>query len=434
MALLGAAVLLGAIFTGVSNLRAASDQRDYHLRVIEQFSSQLPRPDLSDYRSATGPGYHLLMAVVHRWFTNDERALRAVSAGITLLLLAMLGWAVGRYVKWTTAVALCLPMLTSLYVFVSGVWLLPDNLAWLTVLAALLVAHRPRADDLMFVAAALVLAAAVFVRQTNLWPLGVLVLAATLSPFEPVEGELALRPPLHPLWRRVSVLMLLMGIPAVVVLAWFYRMWHGLTPPAFQSTHGGPLPPGHSGWQHEGPNFAVPAMVLAVLGTTGLFYAGFFWRGVRHGLSVHNRGKVLILMGVLVGAAAALLVPTDMSHAGGRWSGLWNVSTKFPVVAHRSLLIAPLAAIGGATVVLWFLALGPRDRWIWLATWLCFTVAQTANAMAWQKYYEPFCLMMLALAAGRVARRHGAPRLAAAGPLALATLLAGVTLWSLTRG
>jgi hypothetical protein len=321
-------------------------------------------------------------------------------------------------------------MACSLYVFTSAVWLLPDNLAWLTCLAALLIAFRRRVDAWTFVGATLVLAVAVAVRQINLWPLGVLVVAVALNRHPAHDEDDRLAPPLERGWPRNACLMLLTGIPALLILAWFHHLWHGLTPPAFQTVHG-PVPPGHSGWQHEGPNFAVPAMVLSVFAATGLFFAGFLWPTIRAVLT--GRGLSIVIAGLLIGAATALLVPTDFTPAPGpRYSGLWNVSAHFPVAGHRSLLIVALAAAGGALILVWFLALGPRDRWIWLSAWLCFTAAQVANAMAWHKYYEPFCLMMLALAAAKVVDRRRAPGWAVAGPILLAVLLAAVTLSNLT--
>jgi hypothetical protein len=331
-------------------------------------------------------------------------------------------------------------MLTSLYVFGSAVWLLPDDAAWLTVLVAILIAfHGPTRSNIeaWFAYIAVVLVAAVFVRQINLWPLGAIVVGMMLarggdddgSPFA-LDDSLA--PPLRQNAWIIGGLTALVGIPALLVLAWLHHLWHGFVPPPFQHVNGPFPPPGHSGWQHEGPNFSVPTMVLAVLGVAGAFYAGFLWQS-RAALA---RRFALIAGGAIVGAIAALAAPSNWNEAAGRYSGLWNVSKKFPVFAERSSLMIALAALGGAMIVAWFVALNARDRWIWLATWACFIAGQTANAMAWHKYYEPFCLMMFAIAASRLPTRRAArpPVWAYAGPVALAVLLAGVTLANLSRG
>lgn len=52
-----------------------------------------------------------------------------------------------------------------------------------------------------------------------------------------------------------------------------------------------------------------------------------------------------------------------------------------------------------------------------------FIAAQTANAMVWQRYSQPFCLILLALAAGRTAGPEDRPPpRCAAGPVMLAAL------------
>jgi hypothetical protein len=272
----------------------------------------------------------------------------------------------------------------------------------------------------------------VFVRQTNLWPLGPIVIGTMLGPADdgpPDQDGLAV-PLRRDAW-KLGVLTTLVGIPALLVLAYFHHLWHGFVPPAFQHVDG-PLPPGHSGWQHEGPNFAVPTMVLAVLGVAGAFFSGLLWPARR----VLGRRAGMIAVGAAAGLIAAVATKSNWDEAGGRYSGLWNISKHFPVFADRSTLMAALAALGGGTVVAWFVALNARDRWTWLVAWVCFIAAQTANAMAWHKYYEPFCLMMFAVAASRLppARDARTPRWVFAGPIALATLLAAVTLSNLTRG
>src|SRR5215218_6469406 len=162
--------------------RATWDQDAYHLPTVVKFDREWPRPDFSDYPSATTPGYHLVLAAVRRVSGADHRALRVAAALFTAGLLATFGWSVGRRVGPWTAVAVGLPLACSAYVFSSGVWLLPDNAAWWGVLGMLMVALRPRADWRTYAGGGAILLAVVLVRQLHLWTAAVLVVAAWLGP------------------------------------------------------------------------------------------------------------------------------------------------------------------------------------------------------------------------------------------------------------
>ena len=81
LAFLCAVSVLPVIFLGRDATSEAFDQQIAHLPAVEQFAAQLPAPDLSNYPSATGPGYHLLLAVparlgwrvgclLHAWFAS----------------------------------------------------------------------------------------------------------------------------------------------------------------------------------------------------------------------------------------------------------------------------------------------------------------------------------------------------------------------------
>jgi hypothetical protein len=101
--------------------------------------------------------------------------------------------------------------------------------------------------------------------------------------------------------------------------------------------------------------------------------------------------------------------------------------------------VIALACIGGAILAAWAVVLPRRDRWLFLAAWAGFTVAQAANREAWQRYYEPFVLILFALAASRLpavdvtpgAPRPTAFRWANLGPLLLAGILAAITVAAL---
>jgi hypothetical protein len=408
--------------------RATWDQDAYHLPTVNKFAAEWPRPDFSDYPSATTPGYHLVLAAVRRLTGADDRALRIVASLFTVGLLATFGWSLGRRVGPWTAVALGLPLVCSAYVFSSGVWMLPDNAGWWGVLGMLLIALRPRVDWRTYAGGAAVLLALVMVRQLHLWTAGVLVVAAWLGRgadaargaggFDAAAGA---DPPSRTL-RRAS-LGVLSAVPAVLALAWFFRLWHGATPPS-------------PGGFNAGINPAAPPMVLAVLGIVGTFYAGFL---APRTAALRGNWPALVA-GCFVAGVIAAVPHTSYSMSAGRWSGLWNLAQKVPVYAERSPLIIGLAAWGGVVLAAWVLALPHRARWLFLTACLAFTAAHTATHEAYQRYYEPFAVMLFALSAVRVrsdwaaeggATQSPTPRWAVVGPLLLAGLLCWVTVSAL---
>ena len=54
------------ILSGNANGRAAADDYNYHWIAINQFAIEWPSPDISNYHSATTPGYHLILAPLVR--------------------------------------------------------------------------------------------------------------------------------------------------------------------------------------------------------------------------------------------------------------------------------------------------------------------------------------------------------------------------------
>jgi hypothetical protein len=418
LALLFGAAALPLILGGDERGRGAQDQNGFHLPAIRHFAAQWPAFDFHDYSSATTPGYHLLGAGVEHFVSGEERVLRLASALLTVGLLVALAAAVGRSLPTWPAVAVGLPMVASLYVFSSGVWLLPDNIAWWGVLGIVLLGLRRRVDWKSYVGGGVLLLELVGVRQSNLWAAAVLWLGAWLGS----DAEAPLWPDRPKQWgergRRLAG-MLLATLPAFVLVAGFWALWGGGTPPSFAS-------------EHRGGNPAMPALTLAVLGVYGLFFAGFLLPAAGR----FTRGQWLaiagaILLGFIVGVAPA----TSYSAAQGRVSGIWNAVPHLPIFGERSVLIVALAMLGAGWLAAWCCALRRRDRWVFLGAWVAFIAAQSANNMAWQRYVEPFVLMMLALAAARVHKDSPptppAPRWAAFGPALLAMGLAAVTVWSL---
>lgn len=416
--------------------RGVHDQINYHLPAILRFARELPRPDLSNYDSATTPGYHLALAVFARLVSDDPRVLQVASLLFTLALLTLFVHTVARRardaaVATTTTPALnplllSLPLACSLYVFSSGAWLLPDNAGWLGVLAVLALAlHQPPTARVLLAAGA-VLLLLVLVRQIHLWAAGVIWAAAMiprtdLATADASTGVLLSRAGLAAMVRRL-VPAVLVTLPAFVLVGGFVALWGGLTPPMFQKKlHGG--------------NPAAPAFILALAGGFGVFLLPFLLDPIR---SLWRSRPWLMALAALAGVTLAAIPETTYSTAHGRYSGLWNMvrlldDAGYSIADRTSPLILVLSPMGAILVLSLMMAQSLRDRVIFGVALAGFIAAQTASRDLWQRYSEPFLLMMLPLmAAGLPApARPGLRRLGVIGVWVLSAALAAVTVFSL---
>lgn len=415
--------------------RMASDQLLYHEVVVRVFAREFPHLGYHDYLSATTPGYHTLLAAVV-WAGVEARwALQLIASAFTLGLVALLGGWLARRAGEFEGLLLALPVALSLYVWPAGVWLLPDNAAWLGVLAVVLLALRPRTDWKLYVLGGLVLGALVFTRQIHVWSAGVLWLAAWLGgeradgPDNPGLGEPSAAELLRPRADRLgrAALAVAASLPALAIVLAFLLLWKGLTPPTFQDVESGRV-------GYHGGNPATAAFILALVGLVSLFYGGY----LAPVLGELARRPWWLAAAVAVGLLASLLPETTFSKEAGRWTGLWNVAARFPVLAGRtSPLIVALAVLGAVAMLAWGRALRWRDRWVLLGAVVAFAAAQSSSQELWQRYVEPLVLILVALAAALAvrARRAGAPgetiatawRWRLAGPVVLAVLFALLT-------
>jgi len=365
--------------------RVFSDQRVYHEEAIRQFAREWPAFNFTDYASATTPGYHVLLAGVVRFLSGSTLMLQAFSALFTLALVMLLGWWVGRATSPWRAIALALPFAASTYIVQSGVWLLPDNLAWFGVLAILVLALRP--PESAGVAAGVlirggaVLAALVFTRQIHLWAAGLLWLSAWLTP--PLPPGAWWRTLVSTPAKRIAWLLgaFLVTLPAFGVLAWFRSLWGGaLTPPKFASLH------------QSGLNLAAPAFTLALVGGFSMLFGATLLAPL---VSAWRERRGWLIGAGIAALALGVAAPTTYSMAQGRWTGLWNLAAKLPSIGHTSLLIAGLAVVGGVALVAWTYHLDARRRLVLLGALAGFAAAQSVNAQLWQRYVEPLVLMVV---------------------------------------
>lgn len=377
--------------------RGRFDQLNYHEPAILRFAEQWPAPDVSDYLSATTPGYHLVLAAVARYVSPSLVALQLVGSLFTVgLLVALSRWLSGR-AGTVTATLLGLTVLCSLYVFSAGVYLLPDNAAWCAVLGILLLALRPRVDLGTYAGGGAILLALVLTRQSHLWAMGVLFAAAWLGAiFQPKSGGVGeigalLSDPGRRLGRLAA--MVVCCVPALLALVWFSRIWGGLTVPIYQS-------------YMQGPNPATPAIILAQLGVIGAFHAGFWWRS---GIDLIRTRPGVVAGVVLLGLVVLLGPDTTFDKDAGRYSGLWNISAKFPDVGGRTNLAVVGLGLGGvAAVSAWLAGLDARKRWVMLGALVAFAAAASMPKNAWTRYHEPMLLMWSAIASALIASGPGA--------------------------
>jgi len=421
------ACALPIVFSGAVNRgRAAADHLNYHEPVIHAFADQWPSPDLSNYHSATTPLYHLLLAAVEVAAQPSRRGFMLLGSLFTAGLLGLL--ALSLPVRPGRAVVLVLPVIASMYVFFPGVWLLPDNAGWLGVLAVLLLALRPATNWRLLAASGAVLLALVLVRQIHLWAAALVWAAAWLGPdageTDPVPDRLEPTRRVGELFEhfgsrlRRLVPAILVTAPAFVAVGYFYWLWGGVVVPRYQAGHHG----GYHGW-----NPATPAFHLTIVGSFVPFFLGFMVPGLK---------RLLRSTGVLLGVVALVLVlvtipATSYAPELGRKSGLWNLVLKVPLIAGRTspvlLVLAPVGAIGIAALLAQVRA---RRAWIYLGAFVAFNAAQTMSPQLWQRYHEPFILMILALLAAE-GTRLTVPAWARAwrwaGPMVLAAGLGALT-------
>jgi hypothetical protein len=189
-----------------------------------------------------------------------------------------------------------------------------------------------------------------------------------------------------------------MILPALVVVI-CVTAWYGLTPLGFQEPHEGNF------------SLAAPAMSLALTGLFGVFYLPIFVpsaAAMRSLIARHWRWPV-------AGALFAIAVPTTYDLHDGRWGGaLWSMARLSPSVAHCSVAIVALAAVGALVLAAACRAAASADRRrdaaIMLIALTAFAAAQTFNSLCFQRYFEPMILMTLSWLATLVLAHHSQAR------------------------
>ncbi len=402
--------------------RGGYDQINFHAPTISTFASQWPHPQFNDYLSATTPGYHVFLAILKRYI--GDAAVLAFSISIsasffTFLIAHVTGWIAYaqstdsprqvRVSEWVLGTLVVLPFIASPYVLSSAIWLLPDNLAWLLVFLTLQNLLAGVAQPRYLIPASVFLFQLVAVRQIHLWAAAPIIIAAYCS-YLPVSFNPSgiVTPPTRfiselreslatNLAKRVpfALLAAFLTLPSIVLLYYFFNLWHGLTPPTFQGQY--PIDPSKPLLLRLFNAPAAPAFILALFGVFGVFYAGFWLPALIK--SLKNRGVLPLLISALLLALLFAVIPaTTESMPLGRWSGLWQFTSKLPIIAgHTSTLILALALLGAVTLCGFLTSMRASHAAVCFTAIAGFAAAQAASFQLWQRYNEPFVLIMLIL-------------------------------------
>jgi hypothetical protein len=400
-----ALILVTANFNYANPAFASLDQKYSHLPTIRYIAAHGASIDYSHFISRSAPGYYLLMAAVDHWITDSIVGLRLFNLVITAGLVAVWTFSLSSLCKSPLVVVLAAPFLFSDSIYTRGLWLSTDNLAWLSVVAIMLIGVQYVNSNIAISAAAFFVPAAVGVRQIHAWTIPFLLVAAL------VGGGL-----------HRAVRMLAAIVPALLLITYFLLTWHGLEPPGGQA-------------RYSGFSLAALPMMFSLMGIFGLFYAAAIWQEIRN-MWCNNPvlARRFVYCGMSSGAIAGL-VPGSTFESFHRQSGIWVLAQHTPVFLGRSPAVTVLAVLGGLIGSLVFLAMARRDRLIFATSIICFTVAQTANSSIFERYYEPLVLIVLGFATARIVQSAGEAsrwESRAAGPALLTGIQIALTIWRLS--
>ena len=419
LAVLFACAVLPVIMFGSDATSEASDEATAHLPTVLQFAAQLPTPDLHDYPSATGPGYHLLMAVPARLGVGVH-GLRIIASLAGLALVLLVWRTAARAAGPAVALALTLPLLVSTYVLSGSAWLTTDVLSVLIGTTMVAIAAWWMPTTRTFLTLAVLFAAALSVRQTNVFLAAPIVAAGILgSPLGRSASDAEQWSGDEPRsWSRLGAACLAL-VPAALLLLALVNLWGGLMPATFRSMHDKGLSP------------VAPAYGLALLGTWAAIALLPMAPEVLHTIRRHALAIALVASLAFLGAVVA---DSTWSVEQGRWGGAyWMIVKAFPAIGGRSIVIVAAAVVGAVlAAVLWIRAAEirrGRQATIVLVSLLALMVVQAGNSQVWQRYFDPAILVALAwlisLGINRT-RPHSAGR-AVLGALLLAGVQATIS-------
>jgi 4-amino-4-deoxy-L-arabinose transferase-like glycosyltransferase len=366
------------------------DEWTYHLPTIERFAAQLPGVDLVHYPAAQTPLYHLIVALWGKAVGMELWRLRLVGLLASYLAVLVLYRLLRRHAPlpaWPAA-GLALVFALSPYVFGQSFILVTDNLGLLFALLAIerLLAWERDRRVAVFAAGCGWIALALLTRQSYVW-LGLFGGLWLISRRGVARGETA---------AGIALLAAAAAPFAALVVA-----WKGIVPVGADPASCGLCAPaeGHLGFR-EVSLLRSPAYVFAVAGVYGpLLFARPLWDGARELASGSAAGRLrpwlLTAAGGALGGIALLLV-SPLAYGLGDEGWIWRLARSGPEPLGTAWVFWPLVPLGCAAAALGVRRLGWRSLPAMLGA--CFLLAQLATRLPYQKYFDPFVLLVCLLA------------------------------------
>jgi 4-amino-4-deoxy-L-arabinose transferase-like glycosyltransferase len=367
-----------------------SDELVYQLPTIRQFARELPFPDLHAYPAAQTPLFHLLLAYAGKIIGYSLWALRLVEVALSYLLVLAVYALLRRRLRLPTEQAFALTMLFELspYIFGQSFRVVTDNFATLWVIIAIdwLERYRTSGRVSALLVASIAVSAGILTRQSTAF---LVAMVAIYVVYPRVPGT-------H---RQRLTGLVVLGIALVPPLLLFAN-WHGLIPAgSFPGSCGlCSQGPGSHGVSATGLEPQTTELALATIGIYGLVLFAPTWLDVLRARwrAAPSPRELSIPVGcALLGAVLLIAFP---ARPGTRGAGdLWAVAGHLPIIDGSSLLFWVFVPVAGA-VLCDRLRRAP-NRLPAAAFALTFLLSTLLIRNAWQKYVDPFSLLILCMTA-----------------------------------
>ena len=352
-------------FSGIVVTAGGNDQASFHMRSVHQALGMLPFVDISALHTATGPLYHVVVAIASWMLSANEVGIQILGSMFSVVLAVYVTY-LSRSISTVSLRFLAVsPLVFSAYFWQSSLWMMTDNAAVLFFLLGinLLVTYYPKlARDLV---GGLFLGLAIATRQSYAW---------VLLPVFYVNFVILRRGGSIP-HRFLSLAS--WCLPGVAVLLYLISSWGGLTPSAMRGFNNNGLSPSALSYAYALSLMFFLPILLSV------------WSSLRSTLS-SKIGVSCLVFGVCAALPAAVFesAPTERPNDARRGGLLWTVLSKLPVIEGRSLVLIVLSFAGGVVLTSVGVILQKELGNLVAVSVPALAVSATFGSQLYQKYFE----------------------------------------------